>query len=144
MTLLDASAVLALLLDEPAAAEVERLLPAARLTAVGVAEVIDQLVRVGGQALPEVVLDLEELGLLDVEPLSALVATTAGALRAAHYHRTRRPVSLADCVVAATAAAGAAAVATSDPHLLELCRDERIDRVPLPDSGGRRWQPDDP
>jgi len=50
-------------------------------------------------------------------------------------------VSLADCVVAETARSVDAPVATSDPHLLDLCHDEGIAVLPVPDSGGRTWSP---
>lgn len=48
-------------------------------------------------------------------------------------------MSLADCVAAHVARTTASAVATSDPHVLDLCRDEGIDVIPLPDSSGKRW-----
>jgi len=32
-------------------------------------------------------------------------------------------------------------VATSDPHLLDLCREELIGVIPLPDSRGATWTP---
>lgn len=47
----------------------------------------------------------------------------------------------ADCVVAHAARTVASAVATSDPHLLDLCREEGIAVIPLPDSSGRMWAP---
>ncbi|HUH70893.1 MAG TPA: PIN domain-containing protein [Mycobacterium sp.] len=142
MTVLDAYAVLALLKGEPAAEPVGRLLrddPDAALTPLGVAEVLDHLVRVEDAAEEEAALDLAQLGLADPPPLDAIVATRAGLLRARHHHRSRRAVSLADCVVAEVARIAATPVATSDPHLLELCHDEAIAVVALPDSRGRVW-----
>jgi PIN domain nuclease of toxin-antitoxin system len=141
---LDAYAVIAYLLGESAAAEVARLLEGdepVTLTAVGVAEVVDRLVRIAGVDPDEVVLDLAELGLADPEPLDAANALRAGVLRARRYHRTRCEVSLADCVAAEQARASGGAVATSDPHLLDMCSAEQIGVIPLPDTSGGRWSP---
>jgi len=93
LTVLDAYAVLALLKGEPAAEPVGRLLrddPDAALTPLGVAEVLDHLVRVEDAAEEEAALDLAQLGLADPPPLDAIVATRAGLLRARHHHRSRR------------------------------------------------------
>lgn len=142
MTVLDSYSVLALLKGEPAAEPVGQLLrddPDSALTPLGVAEVIDHLVRIEKATEEEAALDLAQLGLADPPPLDAMVATRAGLLRARHYHRTRRAVSLADCVVAEVARVAPMPVATSDPHLLDLCHDEAIDVVVLPDSRGRVW-----
>ena len=139
--MLDAFAVVALLRGEPAAGEVRLLLPEAVLTSTGLAEVVDRLVRVHGQEADEIVLDLAELGLLDAVPVDPSDGVAVGLLRAAHYHRERRAVSLADCVVAQAARRVGAAVATADPHLLDLCHQEGIDVVPLPSSAGQRWRP---
>jgi PIN domain nuclease of toxin-antitoxin system len=143
VTVLDAFAVLALLKHEPAAADVQRLITTSRatLTPLGVAEVVDHLVRIVGVTEEDAVLDLAQLGLADVESLDSVVAMRAGLLRARHYHRRERAVSLADCVAAESARAMNDAVATSDPHLLDLCRDESISVVVLPNSDGRIWSP---
>lgn len=142
-TVLDAFAVLALLRGEPAAEAVSTLIETGEgiLTPLGVAEVVDHLVRIVGVGEDDAVLDLAQLGLADPQPLTATVALRAGLLRARHYHRTARAVSLADCVAAETARTLDASVATSDPHLLDLCRDEGIDLIPLPDSRGNTWSP---
>jgi PIN domain nuclease of toxin-antitoxin system len=143
VTVLDAFAVLALVKQEPAAADVQRLIKArqATLTPLGVAEVVDQLVRIIGVTEEDAVLDLAQLGLADVESLDSVLALRAGLLRARHYHRRDRAVSLADCVAAETAQTMDDAVATSDPHLLDLCREEGISVVALPDSSGNIWSP---
>jgi predicted nucleic acid-binding protein len=141
LTILDAYAVLALLKGEPAAGPVARLLredPDAALTPMGVAEVLDHLVRVEKATDEDAALDLAQLGLADPPPLDA-VATRAGLLRARHYHRIRCAVSLADCVAAETARIAETSVATSDPHLLDVCREEAIEVVVLPDSRGHVW-----
>ncbi|MFN3217115.1 MAG: PIN domain-containing protein [Acidimicrobiales bacterium] len=142
--ILDAYAVVAFLRGEPAAEEVETLLvgnPGASLTVVGVAEVLDRLVRLGNADEEIAVLDLAQLSLTEPEPLEASVAVAAGLLRARHYHRTQCAVSLADCIAAEVARATAAPVATSDPHLLDVCTTEGIAVEVLPDSQGRRWTP---
>lgn len=143
MTVLDAYAVLALLKGEPAADDVRALISggACTLTTLGVAEVVDHLVRIVGASDEEAALDLAQLGLADVEPLDSAVALRAGLLRARHYHRRTRAISLADCVAAETARAAGDALATSDPHLLDTCHDEGIDIVVLVDSSGTIWRP---
>jgi len=50
-------------------------------------------------------------------------------------------VSLADCVAVEVARVRQAAVATSDPHLLDVCAAEDVDVAPLPDTTGTRWSP---
>lgn len=143
MTVLDAFAVIALLRGEPAAPEVRALLAGGgtRLTAVGLGEVIDHLVRVVGVDEEEAALDLAQLGLDDAIPVGADLGRDAGMLRARRYHRTVCAVSLADCIAAEAARVLGRGLATADPHLLALCRDDGIAVVPLPDSRGMRWSP---
>jgi len=141
---LDSYAVLALLKGEPATSRVEQLLLGeheAVLTALGMAEAIDHLVRLAGADEDEVVLDLAQLGLARPSPVEAGLALRAGLLRARHYHRKDRAVSLADCVAAETARPVGSSLATADPHLLDVCRDEGIEVIPLPDSSGQTWSP---
>ena len=142
MIVLDAYAALALLKGEPAAGPVRQLLDgddAASLTMLGAAEVLDHLVRILGASDEEAVLDLAQLGLAEPAPLDAPVAIAAGLLRARHYHRRDRAVSLADCVAAESARSSGVPLATADPHLLDLCADEGIDLLALPDSRGTTW-----
>jgi predicted nucleic acid-binding protein len=139
---LDSYAVIAALLGEPAAAEVAELLRGdepSGLTPLGVAEVLDRLIRGTGADPDEAALDLAELGLADPDPLESTVALRAGLLRARRYHRTRCAVSLADCVVVEVARERDGVVATSDPHLLDVCAAEGVGVGPLPDSTGVRW-----
>ena len=140
-TVLDSFAVLALLKGEPSAAKVRTLIDdgGATLTTLGVAEVVDHLVRIVGVTDEDAALDLAQLGLANPEPLSADLALRAGLLRARHYHRGTRAVSLADCVAAETTRSTSSSLATSDPHLLDLCHDESIGVTPLPDSHGNTW-----
>ncbi len=141
MTVLDAYAVLAFLRGEPAAAEVRPLLEAgnAMLTAVGLGEVLDHLVRLAGVDEEEAVLDVAELGLIDAIAVDAAAGAASGRLRARHYHRLRCAVSMADCVAAEIARARNDVLATSDPHLLDVCARESIGVVVLPGSDGTRW-----
>jgi predicted nucleic acid-binding protein len=143
LTVLDAYAVIAYLRAEPAAAEVRALLKSTEvaLTAVGVAEVLDHLIRIVGANEEDAALDLAQLGLLDAIPVTAALGADAGRLRARHYHRTRCPVSMADCVAAEAARSQAEPLATSDPDLLTVCHLEDIGRVVLPGSDGSIWTP---
>lgn len=144
MIVLDSYAVLALLRGEPAAGPVRQLVEreeASSLTVLGVAEVLDHLVRIVGARDEDAALDVAQLGLAEPAPLEAAVAMRAGLLRARHYHRRDRAVSLADCGAAETARLSGAPLASADPHLLELCAEESIDVVALPDSQGRTWTP---
>ena len=64
------------------------------------------------------------------------LARDGASLRAQHYHRTRSPLSLADCVL--LAAASGVSLATADPPLARAARAEGIETHPLQDSRGRR------
>lgn len=143
MTVLDAYAVIAYLKAEPAAPEVRTLLDLgdALLTTVGTAEVLDHLVRLAGADEEDAALDLAQLGLLDGIVVDSDLALAAGRLRARRYHRTRCAVSMADCIAAEAARHDGAGLATSDPHLLDLCHAEGIPTIVLAGSDGRRWTP---
>jgi rRNA-processing protein FCF1 len=54
------------------------------------------------------------------------------------YHRTRAPLSLADCLLLAAARGAQAIVATADRPLAGAARAEGIEVAALPDSRGRR------
>lgn len=142
MTVLDAYAVLAFLKDEPAAARVAELFeiePLPALTALGVAEVLDHLVRLVGVDEEDAVLDLAQLGLAEAFGVDADLASRAGRLRARHYHRSNRAISLADCVAAEIARREGRPLVTSDQHLLDTCHDEGITFEALPDTSGVTW-----
>ncbi len=102
------------------------------------AEAIDVSHRVHGRALAEVRTVLEPLlgdVLLPVvsgEPEAWLAAN----LRARHYDRRTRALSLADCLLLAHAVAGDAEIATADPPLAEAARAENVGVVALPDRAG--------
>lgn len=94
-----------------------------------------------GASDEDAALDIAALGLADPHPLDAELAMRAGLLRSSHYHRRSRAVGLADCVVAETARRIGSPAATSDPHLLDMCRDEGIEVVALRDTRGNSWSP---
>ncbi len=139
-TLIDASALIALLGNEPAAGQVREILQDdAAITALNLTEAVDRLGRRYGLEIERVrpIVD----GLLDesleVMPVSSSEAWRAAEIRIAHYHRISCPVSLADVVLIACAGPGWR-IATSDSHVLRIARREEIDVIPLPDSQGRR------
>ena len=143
MSVLDAYAVVAYLKAEPAAGEVRTLLDDgdAILTAVGIAEVIDHLVRLVGADEETAALDLAQLRLLEGIVVDSDLAVAAGRLRARRYHRSRCAVSMADCLAAEAARGASRPLATSDPHLLDVCHAEGIPTVVLTASDGTKWVP---
>lgn len=143
VAVVDASALVAGFKDEPARQEVESILarPDARISASNLLEVYDRLMRLHNEARESVddrFATLHRVRGLTVVPLDEQIASRAGELRAIHYHRSRRAVSQADCVAAATAEALGDALATTDPKLAAMARDEGIDVIGLPDSSGNR------
>ncbi len=142
MTLLDAQAVIAFFVGEPATETVERHLRdgngRARISAINLAEVLDRLIRVAGQPENVVVERVEWLvsGGLEVVPADEKVGRVAGLLRARHYERGGPAVSLADCVALATAITIPDRLATADPGLAAVARKAGVTLVPLPDSQG--------
>lgn len=144
LTVLDAQAIVALLVGEPAAADVEAILrdqgDRSLISAANLAEVIDVLVRLKGRTLEEVTEKIDWLMAagLAVVPVDEEIGRVAGRLHAALYDRTKRPLSLADCLALATAITLADAVATSDRPLAEAARTQECRVISLPDSAGRR------
>lgn len=140
---LDAYAVIAAVAGEPAAEAVDRLLRRTdadvHISAVNLAEVLDQLLRVARLAAPDVERSLQLLSAagLSVVPADEQLGHEAGSLRARHYRRGSVDVSLSDCFALATAASLDAAVATADPALAAVARAEVVRVVALPDSKGR-------
>jgi PIN domain nuclease of toxin-antitoxin system len=140
---LDASAIIAFLGNEPAVDEVERLLreEGCATTSVGIAEVVDEFQRIRGQARAAVVDTVEFLlaGGLQVLAVTHEDGLTAGSLRAEHYHRRVRAVSMAGCVTLAVALNRGYAIATSDHAMAVLGRDVGLEVVALPNSAGQLW-----
>lgn len=141
MTVLDAQAIVAFLLAEPAAPEVRDLLrQAPSISASSWGEVVDNLLRVKGRTVDDVTqrLDLLIAGGLHVTPVDEAFGRAAGLMRARHYHRRRRPISHADCVALATAQALGQPLATSDPAIAAVAASLGVGLIPLPDSAGVR------
>jgi len=133
--LLDAFALIALLADEPAADDVEALLRAgdAAITAVNLAEALDVLQRVQGmpsERVREVTMPLvgERMKLL---PIDERIARDAADIRARRYHRTRAPLSLADCILLA-ATGESDTLATADAPLIRAAEAEDVRVRALP------------
>lgn len=141
MILLDSYALIAFLAGERAAPEVRALLRSGdcALSTAQLAETLDVLVRVLGADRRHVdrVLDpllLSEIDLVDVgEP----EARGGASLRHRHYRRSEAELSLADCLLLATAVLRGATVATSDPPLAVATRNEQLRVEALPDRQGR-------
>jgi predicted nucleic acid-binding protein len=139
-TLIDASALIALLGAEPAASEVQEMLNrGAAMTTLNLAEAIDRLKRRYNLEIERTrpVIDGLLAKSLMLLPLGPEQAWRAGEIRAARYHRSRCPISLADAVLVASVPAGGR-IASSDGHLLSVAASEDIATIALPDSKGRR------
>lgn len=138
MILLDAYALIALLAAEPRTAEIVRDVlrrePAAIAT-VNLLEAIYVLRRERAIAPEGARAKVAALGdrLVPI-PLSEQAAWRAAEIRIAHYHRTKRPLSLADCALLASAAP-ADTIATSDSHVLAVADLEGIQTLALPERG---------
>jgi ribonuclease VapC len=112
---LDASALLCLLFDEPGADQVERALPEAVISAANLAEVIAKLVDRGLDG-NEALADLRELD-LNVVALDRAQAEAAGLLRSA----TREAgLSLGDWACLALAQQRGASTLTTDQRQAEV------------------------
>jgi PIN domain nuclease of toxin-antitoxin system len=113
---LDASALLSIVLDERGHERVDRILDRSRIHAVNLAEVVGRLVR-SGMPAEKAVATLDELQLEVEEEFGARQAGFCGALLG-----TRRDLglSLGDCVCLTTAAWLGAAAVTADRRWKEL------------------------
>jgi PIN domain nuclease of toxin-antitoxin system len=137
--LLDANALLAVLLGEPAMDRVLSLLHGgkAAMTGANIAEVFDVGLRRKGfsaSRMAELVDPLFE-GPIATVPVGSRLARRAGELRATHYHRVDRRISLADAILLA-AAEPADQIATSDSHVLIVASELGIETIELPPSSG--------
>lgn len=144
MTVLDSQAIIAGLTGEPAIRDVETILrergAVPMISAITLAETMDVLVRTRGFRVETAAESVNLLlaGGLEVAPLTEEISWLAGVLRARHWRRDTRPVSLADCAVLATAMVHREPVATADASLIATARAEGHPVVVLPDSQGRR------
>ncbi|MDP9464683.1 MAG: PIN domain-containing protein [Actinomycetota bacterium] len=135
MIVLDASCLVSLFRGEPGSSDVvAAMVDQCTMNVLNRAEVIDQLTRRG--ATSDVVgAELDTLG-INFESLSIELADNAGRLRSRHYHRSKRPLSMADCVALATALELGSALATSDVHLAATCVDVGCEVVEIANSKG--------
>jgi len=140
---LDAYALVALIADEPAAEEVEKILRdgETRIVIVNLAEAIDISTRVHRLPKEDIRGAIELLLLGNV--LSAAVsdepqAWLAADLRAKHFDKKTSALSMADCFLLAHALTDGGAIATPDPPIAAAAKAEGIELVGLPDSSGKR------
>lgn len=144
MTVLDAQAIVAFLAGEPAAIEVRDLLrgsePRPSISAMNWAEALDVAARAQGWGVAPTTARMDWLlaGGLRVIPVDERIGRASGLVRAEHYHRRDRKLSLADCTALATAQALGQPLATSDPAIAATAATIGVTVVPLPDSTGRR------
>ena len=138
MTLLDAYALIAFLVGGPATKQVRAILREgdAAVATANLAEGLDVAQRVHGLPIHRAVDILDPLlaGPLTAVSLDIAVARRAAEVRAKHYHRTSRPISLADAVLIASARRGDR-IATADPHVLAVADAEDLESVALPQQG---------
>lgn len=143
LLVLDAQALIAYATGEPGATTVRDQIKTRQQTlisTVNLAEVAYFLGRTRGALPSAVYADIIELE-IHITHLDERCALDAAQLRLRHYHRVRRPVSLADCSAAALALDRGAALVTSDGPLLELMTDEQGAIVAVPASDGSIWSP---
>jgi PIN domain nuclease of toxin-antitoxin system len=144
LIVLDAQAFIAYAINEPGATVVRDQIKTKQqvlLSTANLTEVTYFLGRTRGATPASVYADIIELD-IHVTRLDEGCAIEAASLRLRHYHRVRRPVSLADCCAAALALDRGAALVTSDGPLLDLMTDEQGDVLAVPASDGSLWSPD--
>jgi predicted nucleic acid-binding protein len=136
--LLDAYALMAFLAGGPAAPQVRALLRegGSAVATANLAEALDVSERVFGVPIARAMEILEPLfeGSLTVVPLGLATAQQAAEIRVRHYHRSSRPITLADAVLIASAGR-ADAIATADPDVLAVTLMEGRKTVPLAGQG---------
>ena len=136
-TLLDANALVAVILGEPAMELVRGLLREgdAAMVAPNIVEVYDIAIRREGLPAERVVGVVEPLfeGTIEQVVVDASLARRAAEIRIEHYHREIRPLSLADVVLLA-AARPVDRIATSDSDVLIVASELDIETIELPPS----------
>lgn len=113
----------------------------ARIPVVNLCEAIDVCWRthdLGERELRDVMEPLLLTGRLTAVPSGAPEAWRAADLRARYYDRKARALSLADCLLLAHAQTGGDEIASADPAVAEVAREEGLGLVPLPGSTGKR------
>lgn len=138
MTLLDAYALVAFLVGGPATPQVRAILREgdAAVATANLAEALDASQRVYGLPVLRAVEFIEPLfdGALTAISLDFDVARRAAEIRARHYHRSSRPISLADAVLIASVRPGDR-IATADADVLAVAGAEELEYVALPGQG---------
>jgi predicted nucleic acid-binding protein len=138
VTLLDAYALVAFLVAGPASAQVRALLRegGTGVATANLAEALDVSQRRYGLAIERAMDVLEPLldGPLKVMPLDLATARQAAEVRARHYHRSARPISLADAILIASVPS-AGRIATADPDVLAVAEVEGLETLALPGQG---------
>jgi PIN domain nuclease of toxin-antitoxin system len=142
LILLDSAALVALLVGEPAAGEVESILRRgnAAIASVNLAESFDVLVRVFGnelEAVEAVIVPLLATS-LPVAAIGEAEARKGAEIRISHYYRQGSPLSLADCLLVGTAVVLDASIATSDGPVARVARVQGLEVIALTDPSGRR------
>jgi predicted nucleic acid-binding protein len=136
--LLDAYALIAFLVGGPAAPQVRSILREgdAAVATANLVEVLDVAQRIHGLPIPRALEIIDPLleGALNAVLLDADIARRAAGIRATHYHRSSRPISLADAVLIASTKQGDR-IATADPDVLAVARAENLEAVALPGQG---------
>lgn len=134
-TLLDANALVAVILGEPAMEQVLGLLREgdAAMPASNIVEVYDIATRREGLSSERVAEIVEPLFEGAIEPIDvdAGLARRAAEIRFKHYHRATRALSLADVILLA-AAGSTDRIATSDSDVLVVAAELGIETVELP------------
>jgi PIN domain nuclease of toxin-antitoxin system len=137
--LLDANALLAVLVGEPAMEHVLSLIRQgnAAMTGANIAEVFDVGTRRKGLSPTRMTELIEPLfdGPIACVPVDQGLAGSAGLLRGDRYHRSKSRLSLADAVLLA-AAGPADQIATSDSEVLAIAAEMDIETIELPPSSG--------
>lgn len=139
LTLLDANALIAVIRGEPAMEPVLAILRrgSVAMTAANIAEVYDRSHRRTGFPHERVAEVIEPLFEGPIAPIlvDLDLARRAGELRSQRYHRKRRSLALADCVLLAAAGSNDK-VASSDSDVLTVAAELEIETIELPPSFG--------
>lgn len=136
-TLLDANALVAVILGEPAMDPVLGLLREGNtaMTTANLVEVYDVSTRREGLSAGRVAEVVEPLFEGAIEPIDVnfSLARRAAEIRLEHYHRVTRALSLADVILLAAAGSGDR-IASSDAAVLAVAADLDIETIELPPS----------
>jgi predicted nucleic acid-binding protein len=134
-TILDAYALIAFLAGGPASPLVRGILREgdAAVATANLAETLDVCQRRHRLPISRAIEIIDPLleGPLTAVALDAAIARRAAEIRARHYHRAQRPISLADAVLIASAKPGDR-IATADPDVLAIARAEELESIALP------------